>query len=476
MKFALPRRMVTTRSLDLVLLALLLTTPLNAAFAGAQASFRFPLSNFSGPVRSQWARLAVDAERNEIYALNRRGNDIRVFNEQGMETFVFSDGYSMAEDITVGNDGDIWILTTGYQSAAVHLLDYRGDHVSELELKNIPAKYSHFVADRLVYRNHRLYLVDSDAMLVIVVDERGYFEAVHDLNAPVKPELTRENRKRALEDTDWKKKQLETIELNGFCVDQAGNMFFTVPVLFTAFKLTPQGAVSTFGKPGSAPGKFGVAAGIATDDEGYVYVSDRLRSVVLIFDPALRFQTEFGYRGDRPSNLIVPDDLVIDGSGNVYVGQAANRGVSVFGVVHDASIASEGDDDGTPSRIRRQARTSRREGKAGTSRAAGKSRTRKQASPTRIDEPERPSRAARKSRIRKQASSSRLDERASAAREGAPKPTVSEKPEQIIDEKMTKPVEFVIDRGEGTPVTDPEAAAENTEEIGSDRQEQEESE
>jgi hypothetical protein len=32
--------------------------------------------------------------------------------------------------------------------------------------------------------------------------------------------------------------------------------------------------------------------------------------------------------------LIVPDDLAIDSLGNVYVGQAANRGVSVFKVVH----------------------------------------------------------------------------------------------------------------------------------------------
>ncbi len=63
-------------------------------------------------------------------------------------------------------------------------------------------------------------------------------------------------------------------------------------------------------------------------------MSDRLRSVVLVFDRDLRFQTEFGYRGDQPSNLIVPDDLAIDSSGNVYVGQAANRGVSVFKVVH----------------------------------------------------------------------------------------------------------------------------------------------
>jgi len=65
-------------------------------------------------------------------------------------------------------------------------------------------------------------------------------------------------------------------------------------------------------------------------------VADRLRSVVLVFDPDFRFQAEFGYRGDRPSSLIVPDDLAIDRRGNIYVGQAANRGVSVFRIVHEA--------------------------------------------------------------------------------------------------------------------------------------------
>ncbi len=123
-------------------------------------------------------------------------------------------------------------------------------------------------------------------------------------------------------------------EAAAITADDQGNMFFTVPVQFSAFRLSPRGELTAFRKSGSAKGKFGVVAGIATDDMGYIYVSDRLRSVVLVFDRDLRFQTEFGYRGNQPSNLIVPDDLAVDSSGNVYVGQAANRGVSVFKVVH----------------------------------------------------------------------------------------------------------------------------------------------
>jgi DNA-binding beta-propeller fold protein YncE len=317
--------------------ALLVAAPLSPATAEVTASFRYTLSNFEGSVPSHWAKLAIDRERNEIYALNRRKNDIRIFDAQGMEIFIFGEGFSTAADITIGDDGSIFLLSTGYQSATVDQLNYRGEHVSEISLKNMPTAFSGFVPDQLLYRHGSLYLVDSDALLVVVVDDDGYFEEAYDLNTALRPLLTRDERvKRPLDSSDWRRQQLEEIELHGFTVDGQGNILFTVPVLFMAFRLSPAGQLDEFGKAGSGPGKFGVTSGIVTDDEGYVYVGDRLRSVVLVFDPDLKFQAEFGYRGDQPSSLIVPDDLAIDSQGNVYVGQAANRGVSVFRIIHEA--------------------------------------------------------------------------------------------------------------------------------------------
>jgi len=322
------------RTLKISLLALLMALPVNLAFAGVTASFRYPLSNFSGPVLSQWAKLAIDSERNEVYTLRQRKNDIRVFDEHGMEIFVFAEGFGSAADIAIGNDGDIFVLSRGYQTATVHLLNFRGEEVAEIPLQGVPAIFSKFVADRLVHRNNSLYLVDSRAMKVVVVDEAGRFWKGYDLKREIKPFVPREDVARELTINDWRKKKLEDIELNGFTVDDQGNIFFTVPVLFSAFKRPLRGELMRFGKSGSAKGKFGVVSGITTDDMGYIYVSDRLRSVVLIFDRNMVFQTEFGYRGDQPSNLFVPDDLAVDSSGNLYVGQAANRGVSVFKVVH----------------------------------------------------------------------------------------------------------------------------------------------
>jgi DNA-binding beta-propeller fold protein YncE len=325
---------MTRRTVRISLLALLMALPANLAFAGVTASFRYPLSNFSGPVLSQWARLAVDPERNEVYTLRQRKNDIRIYDEHGMEIFVFAEGLGSAADIAIGDDGDIFVLSRGNQTATVLLLNFRGELVAEIPFQDAPSAYSKLAVDRLMHRNGSLYLVDSDAMKVIVIDEAGRFQKGYDLSREIKPFVPREDVRRELTVDDWRKRKIGDINLNGFAVDDQGNIFFTVPVLFSAFKLSPRGELRRFGKSGSAKGKFGVVAGIATDDMGYIYVADRLRSVVLVFDRDMRFQTEFGYRGDQPSNLIVPDDLAIDSSGNVYVGQAANRGVSVFKIVH----------------------------------------------------------------------------------------------------------------------------------------------
>ncbi|MDH3519160.1 MAG: hypothetical protein OEM49_01790 [Myxococcales bacterium] len=336
---------MTGRTLTLLCAALLLLAASLPGRAEVAASFRYPLANFSGPVPSHWAKLAVDPERNEVYALDERHNDIRVFDEHGMEIFVFGDAYASAADIAVGQDGSIFLLTSGYQTTAVHLLNYRGEYLAELELKNVPAAYKQFLADQLLYQNGSLYLVDSNAMRVLELDEAGYFRRGYDLKAALRPSLALDDAgPDQLQNIDRQKKKLQNADLGGLAVDANRNLFFTVPTLFVAYRLSADGTLTQFGRSGSGTGKFGVAAGIATDAMGYVYVTDRLRSVVLVFSSELEFQTEFGYRGDQPSNLIVPDDLVIDTSGNVYVGQAANRGVSVFGITYETSRSSQSSD------------------------------------------------------------------------------------------------------------------------------------
>ena len=119
-------------------------------------------------------------------------------------------------------------------------------------------------------------------------------------------------------------------EIFGFSVASDGSLLFTIPVLFSAYRLYPDRKMASFGMPGSAPGKFNLVRGITVDSRGNYLVVDRLKSTVMVFDRNFKYVTQFGFRGLRRGNLIAPDDVAVDTSGRVYVTQNAGRGVSVY--------------------------------------------------------------------------------------------------------------------------------------------------
>ena len=292
-----------------------------SAMAEVSASYLYRLSNFNGLIPYHWANIIADKEKNEIYVVDTKERDITVFNENGMEVYRFGDDGKLGTigHLTVYRNGDILVLSRKASKYSITLCDFRGNPKSEIELKNIPSDFSGFLPDRIAYRKGRIYLTDTFSMMVVVTDPNGHFENGYDIASLL----------------DIEEKKRDETEMADFSVDREGNMLFTIPSFFGAFRLSPDGNLTMFGEKGSAPGKFGVVAGIAADDKGYIYVSDKLRCVVLIFDKELRFQAEFGNRGYRPGNLIVPNDLTVDSKGRVYVAQAGKRGVSVFKITYN---------------------------------------------------------------------------------------------------------------------------------------------
>jgi hypothetical protein len=123
--------------------------------------------------------------------------------------------------------------------------------------------------------------------------------------------------------------------ISGFNVDQDGNLLFVSPITRKAFIVSPDRKVESFGKGGSAPGRFAVPRSIVRDKSGNYLVSDILRCVVMIFDKKFDFITEFGGRGYDPGNLIGPTEMALDEDSNLYVTQLMERGVSVYKIVSD---------------------------------------------------------------------------------------------------------------------------------------------
>ena len=285
-----------------------------------KASFLYQLSNVTGAISYDWVRLSVDGERNEIYVANTSDRSVSVFSESGMEIYTFGEDLGIVSDIAVRDDGALIVLSQGNDTArALLLCNYRGERVSPLAIRNLPPEFAEFTPDRIVYRKGRLYLADRGAMKIVVTDRDGIFEKGYDIAG----RMGLKERKRA-----------ET-GIVGFSVDGEGNILFTVPVLFVAYRLSADGTMSSFGEPGVSPGKFNVVGGVAADERGSIFVADTLRCVVMIFDRELRFLKEFGYRGLEPGSLIAPMELAADGNGRVYVSQSANRGVSVYRLTYD---------------------------------------------------------------------------------------------------------------------------------------------
>jgi hypothetical protein len=300
-----------------LLLQIALGTSSSAASAsGGSVSYLYNLSNFTGVLPFTWVRVVPDSARNEVYVAE--ANTVYVFNDTGMEIYRFGDYEQLGSvfDVAALESGDLLLL--GYKAdgsgTALVRCDYRGEILERLPLAGIPDAWGAFRPTKMTLRGEKLYLVDFTGMKVAVLDRSGSLKEAIDLAANIKTS----------------EKKTADFGIGGFDADDEGNIYFTVTTQFTAYRLSADRKVESFGQPGGAPGKFGVIAGIAADRSGNIFVVDTLKCVVMAFDRDFGFLEEFGYRTPAPGGLVAPREVAVSGNGRIYVTQQANRGVSVY--------------------------------------------------------------------------------------------------------------------------------------------------
>lgn len=289
------------------------------SYAGAAGNplYLWNLSNFTGVIPFTWVRVVPDQAHNEVYVCD--GSLIYVFNATGMEIYRFGEDERLGTpyDVAVLESGDLLLLSSfrdGSPSPALVRCDYRGEFLERRPVSGIPDGFGTFTPTRMVLRGEKLYLADLSQMRVAVGDRGGFIQESIDI----------------AEILNMRERQVaDYLAIGGFDADHEGNLYFTMPTLFKAYRLSANRTVESFGKPGGAPGKFGVVSGIAVDRSGTIYVVDTLRCVVLAFDRDFDFQYEFGYRTPRPGGLVAPKEVAVS-PGRIYVTQQGVRGVTVY--------------------------------------------------------------------------------------------------------------------------------------------------
>jgi hypothetical protein len=285
-----------------------------------RGGFLYTLANFTGPLTRNFSRVSVDTARSETYVLYQ--NNVTVFNDAGMEVYQFGDDLDLGQilDVAVDEEGDILLLAyKESQGTSITRCNYRGEPISRIVLRNLPRGLSDFSPNRMVSKGGKFYLASTFGLQAVTADRDGNFQKGYDLFSVL----------------DLEEKDRGSVEISGFSVDREGNILFTVPVLFRAYSLSPDGKVSYFGQPGGAAGRFNIAAGIVRDRRGNYLIVDKLKCAILVFDRNFKFVTQFGNRGYRPGELIAPGEIAIDSRDRVYVIQAGRRGVSVYALSYE---------------------------------------------------------------------------------------------------------------------------------------------
>jgi len=287
------------------------------ARVGVRATFLHPLADGVSRLAFGWSPLSWDAKASELYVVDNRHGVVEVFNDNGMAVHSFGDSaLGLVAGVAVLETGEPLLLTVRGESFALVRCNYRGEQVGRIELRGVPAKFAEgFRPGSLHVAAGRVWLADKSSMKVLVVEPDGSFAAAHDLAR--------------LAGVDEQRRG--DAMMRSFAVEADGHMLFTVATLFRAFVVSPDGHVRSFGVKGSTPGRFNVVGGIASDGDGHLFLTDTLRSVVMVFDrESFRFLGEFASRGRGPSGLVNPLDLVV-GNGRVYVTQSTGP-VKAFAV------------------------------------------------------------------------------------------------------------------------------------------------
>ena len=217
-------------------------------------------------------------------------------------------------DIDVDGEGLVYVSELG--GDRVQVFTDRGDRIRELRGNHTPAGSFDGAAGVLVAPGGDVYVADFYNHRVVRFGADGRFRNVVGAPGRVLP-----GRLHYPTDLDWLDGQLVVAD----AYNNRIQLFNPEGQPLSRF-----GGVLGSGLPGSGPGSFRVATGVATDPAGRIYVADFENHRIQVFDSEGTPLCVFGSEGSSPGQFERPTDLAIGPGGRIFVVDFGNDRIQVF--------------------------------------------------------------------------------------------------------------------------------------------------
>lgn len=307
-----------------VLPILALAIPAAPAFAEGvdrgvmRVTFLYAIEN-SGS-RSEFLRnpidISVNRQSGELYVADPGHGAILIYDASGMYVGRFSSNPKEGAPMMVTTDAAGRVYVGHSSSPRISVLDYKGASLGVMDLPGIGVgKGADFVRP--------LYLASggADGAAYVMKSRGGLVRIDPDGQAHAEIQVESKNTDEAPH------------AIFGFSMDRDGRFLFSDMRPYSVVRYdSKEHNFQRIGAPGILYGLIARPAGIATDEQGHIFVASTVRNKVLVYDANGEFVEEFGGLGKNYGQFYMPGKLASDGGNKLFVLETALKRVQVFEV------------------------------------------------------------------------------------------------------------------------------------------------
>lgn len=250
----------------------------------------------------------VDDERGEIWVADTKNNLIGVFSKDGMPLFSFGSSRYLREPRLVRTDPQGRVVVLERDRSRLRIFNYRGVYQGDLVPPRLGEKAQ--IAAFCFGPDATLWIADNGAGEILVYDypslrlkrrfgsrgsEEGEFQSIADMAVDAKHVYVLDHTALAVQ------------------VFEHGGSF-----------------VRGWGQHAMGGANFSLPRGITVDAKGRIAVTDGLRHDIKYFDLDGHFIGHFGGAGREPGSVLAPSGIATGNDGRVYVADRGNGRIQVF--------------------------------------------------------------------------------------------------------------------------------------------------